>query len=367
MRSDDVTAIRPATDVALAPLTTLGVGGVARWFHRASSGQEVAAAHAWAAAHGVDLFVMGRGSNLVVADDGFDGLVLQVALSGTSWTRAGNDTVVRAGAGESWDAIVLEATSRGLVGVECLSGIPGSVGGTPVQNVGAYGQDVGEVIESVDVYDRASGVERTLGNGDCGFAYRGSRFKERDSGRFIVCGVTFRLRRGAPTVTYPDVTADLERHGISAATVRDVREAVLRVRRRKGMVLDPADADTRGVGSFFVNPIVAADVVEALGRSTRERVPAFVLQDGRAKVPAAWLIEHAGFSKGFSLGRAGLSTKHPLALVNRGAATARDVLTLAARIKRQVVERTGIWLRPEPVLVGFGDDPDAAFLQRTHD
>lgn len=368
MPSPDARPCTPAADVPLAPLTTLGVGGAARWFQRVASGAEVAAAHAWAEEHHTSLLVMGGGSNLVVADAGFDGLVLQVATTGTTWNRSGDETVVQAAAGERWDALVREATRRGLAGVECLSGIPGCVGGTPVQNVGAYGQDVAAVIESVGVYDRATHTQTTLGAADCQFAYRTSRFRHGEPDRFIVCDVTFRLREGAPTVAYPDVLAELERrNGAAEATVHDVRDAVLRVRGRKGMVLDPADPDTRSVGSFFVNPVVPTAVVEALARRAAGRVPMFPQPGGTVKVPAAWLIEHAGFSKGFAQGPAGLSTKHPLAIVNRGGAAARDVLALAARIARQVHDRTGIHLRPEPVLVGFGDDPDAAYLQRTDD
>jgi UDP-N-acetylmuramate dehydrogenase len=256
---------------------------------------------------------------------------------------------------------------RGLSGIECLSGIPGSVGGTPIQNVGAYGQDVGETIHRVTVYDRVRSATARLAGAECEFSYRSSRFKGRDAGRFIVCSVEFRLRPGAPAPVYPDVVDALHRAGVSSPSVSDVREAVLRIRRRKGMVIDAADPDTRSVGSFFMNPVVTDVRHERIAASAGDRPPGFRLADGRVKVPAAWLIERAGFRKGDTDGAAGISTKHPLALVNRGGATARDVLRLAGRIKRAVVDRFGVWLRPEPVFVGFGSDADLDFLQKAED
>ena len=356
MRSGErALALQP--DVDLAPLTTLGIGGAARWFTAASSADDIAAAHHWAATQGVDLFVLGGGSNLVVADRGFDGLVAHVTMRGVD--------VVRAGAGEPWDGLVAATVERGLAGLECLSGIPGSVGGTPVQNVGAYGQEVADTIDRVTAFDRQQGCLVTLANSDCGFAYRMSRFKREDSGRFVVCDVTFRLRPGSPTATYPDVKLYFERHSIGAPTVADARRAILDIRRQKGMVIDPGDADTRSVGSFFMNPVVTAEVHRRIaGDSANGRVPGFTLPDGNVKIPAAWLIERAGFAKGYNSGRAGLSTKHPLAIVNRGGATARDVLQLAVQIKKVVLGRFGIRLYPEPVFVGLAGDPDVSYLTR---
>jgi UDP-N-acetylmuramate dehydrogenase len=356
-------ALDPQPDVDLAPLTTLGIGGAARWFVPAGTAEDVAAAHGWATAHGVELFVLGGGSNLVVADRGFDGLVTHVAVRGVDFVRDGDETIVRAGAGEPWDELVASAVDRGLAGIECLSGIPGSVGGTPVQNVGAYGQEVADTIERVAAFDRRQQNLVTLANAECRFEYRMSRFKREDAGRFVVCDVTFRLRPGAPTATYPDVRRHLEQHRIATPTVADARVAVLDIRRRKGMVIDPGDPDTRSVGSFFMNPIVAADVYRHVAaESPGGQAPGFTLPGGSVKIPAAWLIEHAGFAKGYGTGRAGLSTKHPLAIVNRGGAMARDVLTLAVQIKRRVVDRFGIALYPEPVFVGFGDDADVRYL-----
>lgn len=352
----------PEAHVALAPLTTLGVGGAARWFVSARSVADIRQALAWAAERQLPVFVLGGGSNLVVTDAGWPGLVLQISASGITETPEGRATCLAAGAGTRWDALVEHAVAAGLAGLECLSGIPGTVGGTPVQNVGAYGQEVGDVIDRVEVLDRATGSEQTMTAAECDFAYRMSRFKEADRDRFIVSSVTFRLRRGKPTVAYPDVIGYLKQHAIMAATVRDVREAVLAIRRRKGMVLDAADPDTRSVGSFFMNPVVPATAHAALVESVKTAVPSFPAGEGMCKVPAAWLIEHAGFTRGLRAGAAGVSTKHPLALVNLGGASARDIVALAVRIKRQVADRFGIDLRTEPVFVGFGDDPDVAYL-----
>jgi UDP-N-acetylmuramate dehydrogenase len=362
---------RPQEQVPLAPLTTLGLGGHARWFARATRVEHVLAAHGWAPAHGLPLFVLGGGSNLVVSDDGFDGLVLQIAITGIKAALRGEDMLVSAGAGEAWDGLVEFAVTRGLAGIECLSGIPGTVGGTPIQNVGAYGQEVASVIEWVDTVDRVKQGTVRLSRSDCGFGYRTSRFKQQDAGRFIVCEVAFRLRPGAsPTVTYPDIIDYLSKHSSGSPDVRAVREAVLNVRRRKGMVIDAADPDTRSVGSFFMNPIVnrvtferIATTVQGDGDKPGPRVPHFMMDNDSVKIPAAWLIEQSGFARGHLDGRVGLSTKHPLAIVNRGGATARDVIRLARSIKRAVIDRFGVALRPEPVFVGFADDPDVAYLR----
>jgi UDP-N-acetylmuramate dehydrogenase len=362
-------SVEPSIAVPLAPLGTLGVGGLARWFVRATSPAAVAAAHAWAVAHSAKLFVLGGGSNLVIADEGFHGLVLQIALTGIEVAADGADTLLTAAAGEPWDAVVADAVSRGLAGIECLSGIPGTVGGTPIQNVGAYGQEVGHVIETVTAFDRHEERVVHLGAGECGFAYRMSRFKQADAGRFIVCGVTFRLRTGPPTVAYPDVIDQLTRNGIPEPDVRHVRDAVLAIRRRKGMVIDAADPDSRSVGSFFMNPIVARTRFDRLAAAnTNTPIPSYVMQNGEVKIPAAWLIERSGFSRGHADGPVGLSSKHPLAIINRGGATARDVLQFAGRIKRAVIARFGVALRPEPVFVGFtgpdgvAGDPDVEYL-----
>ena len=350
---------RPQENVPLAPLTTLGIGGTARWFARAARIEHVIAADGWAASRGAPLFVLGGGSNLVIADEGFDGLVLRVAISGVRALLGGDVVSVAAGAGESWDALVGFAVTNGLEGIECLSGIPGTVGGTPIQNVGAYGQEVSTVIEWVDAFDRATQGTVRLSKEECGFAYRMSRFKRQDAGRFVICEVVFRLRAGAPpTVTYPDVVEHLKKQGIASPDVGAVREAVLNVRRRKGMVIDAADPDTRSVGSFFMNPVVDRAAFESIAPA-----PHYLMENDTVKIPAAWLIEQSGFARGHVDGRVGLSTKHPLAIINRGGATARDVIRLARNIKRAVNDRFGVGLRPEPVFVGFTDDPDVAYLR----
>ncbi len=361
----DGARLTPRTGVPLAGLSTLGVGGPASWFVRAESADDVALAHHWSAARGVPLFVLGGGSNLVIADTGVAGLVMQVVLRGMTAAADGADTLLTAAAGEPWDAVVADAVRRGLAGLECLSGIPGTVGGTPIQNVGAYGQEVSETIDRVRVYDRAETRMRTLTGQECGFSYRMSRFKREDAGRFVVCGVTFRLRQNPPRATYPDVVAYLDGAGTSRPSLADVREAVLDVRRRKGMVLHADDPDTRSVGSFFMNPLVTPADRERVAAAAGSEPRAFPAADGRVKLPAAWLIERAGFRRGESDGPVAISSKHTLALVNRGGATARDVLRLATRIKRGVADRFGVWLRPEPIFVGLDGDADADYLQRT--
>jgi UDP-N-acetylmuramate dehydrogenase len=348
--------------VPLAPLSTLGVGGAARALLRATHAEDIVAAHEWCEREGAPLLVLGGGSNLVIADDGWNGLVLQIALGGIDFHPSGSDTLIAAGAGESWDGLVAAAVERALAGIECLSGIPGSVGGTPIQNVGAYGQEVGEVVESVSVFDRREGSMRTLDGDECRFAYRMSRFKGEDAGRFVVCGVTLRLGSGQSTVAYPDLVSYLDEAGIDVPTVAHVRQAVLAIRRRKGMVLDASDADTRSVGSFFMNPVVAEDVHERISSVAGRTAPAYPASRGYVKVPAAWLIEQTGFRKGDGEGGAAISTKHPLAIVNRGGAKAGDVVRLAARIKRGVMDRFGVALRPEPVFVGFASNPDVDYL-----
>ena len=357
---------QPAAGVPLAPLTTLGVGGQARWFARASSAADVAAAHDWADARGLPLFVLGGGSNLVISDEGCEGLVIQMALRGVNPSPHGADTLVRAGAGEPWDALVAFTVDRGLAGVECLSGIPGTVGGTPIQNVGAYGQEVATVIDSVTAFDRKERRTIVLAAAECGFAYRMSRFKNQDAGRFVVCDVTFRLRQGSPTVAYPDVIDYVSRQGIASPDVRGVRAAVLAIRARKGMVIDAADPDTRSVGSFFMNPVVERARFEQIAASADKagpRVPHYLMENDTVKIPAAWLIEQSGFSRGHVDGAVGVSTKHPLAIINRGGATARDVIRLALSIKHAVRDRFGVALRPEPIFVGFTGDRDVEDLR----
>jgi UDP-N-acetylmuramate dehydrogenase len=352
----------PEPGVCLAPLTTLRIGGPAQWLIRAESSDDVRDALAWAREQGVPVFVVAGGSNVVIADEGFDGAVLSMLNRGLVRTADGDETLVTVQAGEPWDQFVGWTVDQGLAGVECLSGIPGTVGGTPIQNVGAYGQEVATTIASVQLFDTSVQEFVSLSAGECQFGYRTSRFKTCDAGRYVVCAVTFRLRRSRPVVTYPDLLRHLDESGRQSPTLAEVRAAVLSIRRRKGMVLDEHDGDTRSVGSFFTNPVVSEHIVERLAVIAGSAPPAYPAGEGRRKVPAAWLLEHSGFVCGFGSGSVGLSTKHPLAIINRGSATARAVVTFAAGVKQRVADRFGVNLVPEPTFVGFGDEPAVRYL-----
>jgi UDP-N-acetylmuramate dehydrogenase len=339
----------------LAPLITLGVGGPARWFVQAANEAEIAEAATWASGHGVPLFVLGAGSNLLVADAGFDGLVMQVRMRGVAVEDTGSDRVYRVAAGEDWDAFVARAVAENCAGIECLAGIPGTVGGTPVQNVGAYGQEVASVIERVRAFDRERCEFVELAAAECGFSYRHSRFNCEDRGRFVVACVDFRMRPGgAPTIAYPDLRRALSQRGEAAGepSLVEVAEAVRRIRRSKGMLIVEGDPDCHSAGSFFKNPVITAQQFGEItdGGATPPNYPAAA---GMVKIPAAWLIEQAGFSKGYILGGAGISSRHTLALVNRGGATAAEILALAKQISARVEERFGIRLEMEPVMLGF--------------
>jgi UDP-N-acetylmuramate dehydrogenase len=340
----------------LAPFTTFGIGGPARWFAEAASEAEIAEAGDWARERDVPLFVLGGGSNLLVADEGFPGLVLHVGLKGIEQ----EGELFRVAAGEDWDEFVERAVASNYAGVECLAGIPGTVGGTPVQNVGAYGQEVGSVIERVRAFDL---VERTFvefSNAECGFAYRRSRFNAADKGRYIVTRVDYRLRQdGEPLVAYQDLKAHFEGWE-KTPTLTEVSAAVRAIRRSKGMLLVDGDPDCRSAGSFFKNPAVTEEVAERvrkIAESAGVPIRIFPVDDGQVKIPAAWLIEQAGFAKGYAMGAAGISTRHTLALINigdgRGGATAKEILALAEKIRAAVEARFGIRLEMEPTLVGF--------------
>ena len=341
----------------LGPLTTFEVGGPARWFVRAEAASDVAEAVEWARKRGVPLFVLGGGSNLVVADAGFDGLVLQVAVKGirADFPLSAEGRLFEAAAGEDWDSFVDRALIENCAGVECLAGIPGTVGGTPVQNVSAYGQEVASTIVSVRAYDMQQGAIVELGADECGFSYRRSRFNTADRGRFVILSVKYRLQPGgAPLLKY----ADLARSFPAGAkpTLSQVASAVREIRRSKGMLLVESDADCRSAGSFFKNPVVAEQKAAEIARvagAEPPRFPAGAEFPGMVKVSAAWLIERAGFSRGYKLGRAGISSKHTLALVNLGGATAAEILALAGEIRSGVVEKFGVDLQMEPVLLGF--------------
>jgi UDP-N-acetylmuramate dehydrogenase len=350
-----VTALALAADVPLAPHTTLGVGGPARWFVRAADEATVLAALAWARARGVALRVLGGGSNLVVADAGVEALVVQVALRGVTAREGDGALELTAAAGEPWDALVATTVARGWAGLECLSGIPGLVGATPIQNVGAYGQEVSDTVTAVRALDTERGEIATLPAARCGFAYRDSMFKREAAGRWVVLAVTYRLRPGAPpTLTYADVVRHLAEGGARQPTLADTRAAVLAIRRGKSMVLDdPADPNRRSCGSFFLNPILEADRAAAVAaRVADPAMPRWPQPDGRVKLSAAWLIERAGFARGERHGPVGLSSRHTLALVAHDGARARDVLALARRVQDTVETRFGVRLSPEPVFWG---------------
>jgi UDP-N-acetylmuramate dehydrogenase len=260
--------------------------------------------------------------------------------------------MVRVGAGERWDDFVAAAVAKGWAGVECLSGIPGLTGATPIQNVGAYGQDVSETIARVELLERAGGRVISLTNRECGFGYRSSVFKSEAKDRYVVVSVVFRLRRNAPAaIRYPELQTFVDEHGIALDDLRSVREAVIAIRKRKGMVLDPNDPDTRSDGSFFMNPVVSRAEFEGIAaRSATAGVPHYPAGD-EVKLSAAWLIESAGFHKGFVYGNTGLSSKHTLAVINRGGATAREVRELVAMIQARVREAFGVEIHPEPTFV----------------
>ena len=342
----------------LAPLTTFRIGGPARYFINAQNEGTVLEGIQWARDKNLPLFVLGGGSNLLVADAGFPGVVLKVGILGTEWTSKNGKTHVYAGAGEGWDGLVASAVQRDLAGTECLSGIPGLVGGTPVQNVGAYGQEVSEVLGSVRAYDIDRDCVTELSRHDCGFSYRTSIFNSVAKGRYVVLGVSFLLTKGgAPTVRYADVLREFEGKS-GSPSLADVRAAVQRIRRRKAMLLIDGDPDSRSAGSFFKNPVITRQQLAQVESVAGEHVPQYPAGPGdpdKVKTAAAWLIERAGFQKGYSVGPVGLSTKHTLAVVNKGAATAEDVLRLAREIRSRVLDRFGIELMPEPVLLGFPD------------
>ncbi|MBN2195931.1 MAG: UDP-N-acetylmuramate dehydrogenase [Polyangiaceae bacterium] len=341
--------------VPLAPRTTIGVGGPARFLVEAEDLESLQASLELAARERWAVELLGGGSNLLVADAGVEALVIAVALRGVKIVRAGSQVLVTAAAGEVWDDVVARTVAEGLSGLECLSGIPGSVGATPVQNVGAYGREVGELVTRVWVLDRRDLTTRELGAQDCDFSYRASVFKREGHGRYVVLAVTYRLEHGAPPVVrYAELARYLDERGLAAPTVGEVRDAVLAVRRTKSMVRDPGDPNARSCGSFFVNPVVSTEQAAAVAaRSLGGPPPQYPQSDGRVKLAAAWLIGQAGFARGMHDGNVGLSDHHTLAIVARPGATATEVVRFAWRVRRAVRERFGVRLEPEPVPWGF--------------
>ena len=346
--------------VSLAPLTTLELGGTASSFAAVDRVGLAKEAIRWAGRHAKPVAIIGGGSNVVVSDSGFDGLAVRAALRGIQIEDGGTKVRVTAAAGEPWDELVEMTVAENLAGLECLSGIPGWVGATPIQNVGAYGQDVASTIENVHVLDLMSLEERTLGPEACGFGYRTSSFREFPD-RFLVLSVTYALvRDGRPKLEYRELRRALGVGGL-APSLAEIRRTVLELRRSKSMLLDEDEPNRRSVGSFFVNPVIDASSLSALDERARatggitsiESVPTFKTDTGAFKVPAAWLIEKAGFTKGLRRGAFGISSAHALALVHHGGGTSEELVALAKDIREGVRRQFDIELQPEPVFLGF--------------
>ncbi len=342
-------------DRPLADLTSMGVGGRAQYYAAIETTQDLRHALDWCRSRSLPMWVLSGGSNLIVADEGLAGLVVDLRLRGVTYD-VGQDTArVTAAAGEDWDSLVSETVVRGFSGLECLSGIPGRVGATPIQNVGAYGQDVSQTISHVDVFDRETGDVVHVEAGDCDFGYRSSCFKGPKGKRYVIVSVCFQLQLSPPIVpSHLELRQRLAAQSSGIATVNDIRQAVLHLRRSKSMLLDPSDPCSRGCGSFFVNPVVPSDVAQAIRDSfASESVPVYPQSYGCAKIAAAWLIEKAGFQRGYRDGRVGLSERHSLAIVAYADAKARDIVLFARRIQETVEQKFGVILVPEPVFWGF--------------
>lgn len=339
-------------NVPLGPLTTFGIGGPAQYFVEAATDEVIRDSIRFSKSKQLPVFVLGGGSNILVADAGFYGVVIKVAISGIEWKSERGNAIVSAGAGEDWDTFVAFCVDHDFAGIECLSGIPGSVGGTPVQNVGAYGQEVSDVLVEVQAYDRRTDSVVSLSGKDCGFSYRTSIFNTTARDRYIVLRAKYSLmEHGAAALRYPELEREFANFP-GKPTLADVRSAVRRIRARKAMLIVEGDADCRSAGSFFKNPIMSeVDFADLQARAGVEP-PRWPAGNGMLKTSAAWLIEHAGFTRGYSLGRAAISSKHMLALVNKGGASAGEIVRLADEIRARVKERFGVTLVHEPVLVG---------------
>jgi UDP-N-acetylmuramate dehydrogenase len=342
--------------VPLAPYTTFQIGGPARWFAEAASEDDIAAGIAFAAERRLPLFVLGGGSNLLVSDAGFSGLVLRIALKGITSAQENGRVIVSSAGGEDWDGLVGYAVGAGYAGVECLSGIPGTVGGTPVQNVGAYGQEVSQTIVTVRAFDRTAGVFVDLSSAACGFSYRRSIFNTAQKERYIVSRVDYALHENGPAnFVYADLARYFAGQNQASPTLAEVREAVRTIRSQKGMLLVAGNADCRSAGSFFKNPVVPATLLDSLAEELgveKRSIPAYPARDGEVKLSAAWLIERAGFQKGYALGKAGISSRHTLALINRGGASAGEIVALRDQVTDAVASRFAVRLEPEPVWLG---------------
>lgn len=342
-------------NVPLAPMTTLKVGGSARFFVEANTIAEVSEAVAFSRSRNLPLFVLGGGSNVVISDAGWPGLVLRIGITGINHRHGHDEVVFEAGAGEDWDKFVALVVAHNCAGIECLSGIPGSVGGTPVQNVGAYGQEVSQTIESVLALDLRDGQPHELYKDVCGFAYRSSMFNTTERGHYVILQVNYVLHHGGDAlIAYADLKKYFAGWSVKP-TLADVRDAVRKIRSGKGMLLTPGDDDCRSAGSFFKNPILSTEQYQDLKNRAAVKnlqIPTYPALDTQMKVSAAWLVEHSGFGRGYGHGHVGISRKHTLAIVNRGNATASEILAFKDHIQQRVEDIWGVVLEPEPVFVG---------------
>ena len=345
--------------VPLAQYTTLGIGGPAEYYIEVTDVDTLKRSIAWAAVRGIPFFTIGGGSNIVVSDRGYPGLVLHMSIRGIETRLEGDQVLLRAGTGERWDSIVEMCVYKGWPGLECLSGIPGSAGAAPIQNIGAYGIELKDWIDTIEALDIRTIEMTSIKSSECDFGYRASRFKSDWMGRYLITALTLRLSMGViHEVKYGELQQYLNDRGLLNPSPSQIREAVLSIRRGKSMVVDAQDIDSHSAGSFFVNPVVTKTEYENIRRGAPDdrgeshRMPAFEIDDGRIKLSAAWLIERAGFYRGYVHGNVGLSSKHSLAIINRGGGTAKEVMELADKIQKAVKDTFGIELIPEPVFVG---------------
>lgn len=355
----DRTELLIEENIPLAPLTTLKVGGAARFFFDAETENEIIAAVSWADEQNLPLLILGGGSNLVVSDEGFGGLVLKISTKGIAEYSERGYVDLTAQAGENWDELVAYCVKWKHPGFECLSGIPGTVGASPVQNIGAYGQEVSQTISEIKCYDRLKKAIVYLRNGkggnyECGFAYRRSIFNTTEKNRYVILAVSFYIfSQGTPNILYRDLQ---QYFGETKPTLQEIRDAVLQIRRTKSMVIDENDPNSKSAGSFFKNPVISNKEFEEIKDKAKsagiEFVPSFTVDENSVKIPAAWLIENSGFYKGYKLGNAGISSNHALALINLGNAKTGDIIRLKNEIQAKVEKFFGIVLHPEPEFVG---------------
>jgi UDP-N-acetylmuramate dehydrogenase len=346
--------INISENISLSKLTSIRLGGKARYFCECGSEKDLVECLEYAKEKNLKIQFLGGGSNTVFSDKGFEGIVVKIDIKGINIHNDFKDNVIlKVGAGEEWDVFVKYCTENKFAGVECLSGIPGSVGATPIQNVGAYGQEVKDTIIFVKTIDRETKKTVMFSNEDCLFGYRSSRFKTIDKDKYIVTEVLFKLRKdGKPEIKYPELVKYLKTKNDNGFSLEDVRLAVLELRKRKSMIVDEADPDSVSCGSFFVNPVVSEKIYDEMCQKAgieKDVIPYYKTEEG-FKLSAAWLIENAGFNKGYTKNGAGISNKHSLALVNRGG-TAGDLLKLAEEIQEKVFDKFGIVLVKEPVVV----------------